>query len=136
MSRELIPVKIHIKEQPAVFERFNVQWTPVLLVLDSEGVERHRWEGYLPPQDFRSQVELGLAHAAFGQKRFDDAARRFRAIVNDFPNTEVAPIALYWAGVAEYKGTNDASALQRTAQAFRSQYQDSTWAKKASVWGG
>lgn len=45
-----------------------------------------------------------------------------------------APEALYWAGVSRYKATNDAAALAGTADAFARRYQDSVWAKKASVW--
>ena len=42
---------------------------------------------------------------------------------------------MYWAGVSRYKGSNDASALQETTRAFSKRYQDTAWAKKASVWG-
>ena len=49
-------------------------------------------------------------------------------------DSEIAPEALYWAGVSRYKATGDASALQETAKAFQLQYRDSSWAKKASVW--
>ena len=48
---------------------------------------------------------------------------------------EAAAEAQYWAGVSKYKGTNDATALKETAQAFKQRYQDTSWAKKASVWG-
>jgi len=35
---------------------------------------------------------------------------------------------------SRYKATNDAAALAGTAEAFSRRYQDSVWAKKASVW--
>ena len=54
--------------------------------------------------------------------------------MQQFPGTDAAPEALYWAGVARYKATGDAASLKDTARAFTQQYQDSTWAKKASVW--
>jgi TolA-binding protein len=50
------------------------------------------------------------------------------------PGTDAAAEAMYWAGVARYKATNDASALKATADAFKKRYQDSIWAKKASIW--
>jgi hypothetical protein len=37
--------------------------------------------------------------------------------------------------VTRYKATNDAAALAETTKAFKERYSDSTWAKKASVWG-
>ena len=115
--------------------RFGANWTPTVLILDSNGNERHRIEGFLPTEDFLSQLQLGLAQTAFKTGKFGDAEVRFRAIVEQFPEADVAPEAMYWAGVSRYKGENDASALGATAKAFKERYSDSPWAKKASIWG-
>jgi hypothetical protein len=57
-------------------------------------------------------------------------------VVERHPQSDAAAEALYWAGVSRYKATNDGAALSETAAAFKTRYTDSTWAKKASVWGG
>ena len=132
------PVRVHVREDAEAWKRLGlelgVQWTPTVLILDSAGVERHRIEGFLPADDFLAQVSLGLAKAAFSRSDFVDAERRYRAIVDAYPNTESAAEALYWAGVSKYKATNDPTALQDTARAFGERYQESSWAKKSSVW--
>ena len=69
ITQNFLPVKIHIKEQPAVFERFGARWTPTLIVLDPEGKERRRLEGFLPAEDLLAELELGLAHAAFARQQ-------------------------------------------------------------------
>ena len=134
------PVRIHVREDADAWKKvggeLGVQWTPTVLVLDYAGVERHRIEGFLPADDFLAQVSLGLAKAAFSRSDFADAEQRYRAIVETFPQTETAAEALYWAGVSKYKHTNDPSALRDTATAFGERYQDSSWAKKSSVWKG
>jgi hypothetical protein len=133
-----IPVRIHVRDQADEWkrlgERYGVQWTPTVLLVDSSGEERHRIEGFLPADDFVAQVELGHAKAAFSAGKFDDAETRYRSVVERYPITDAAPEALYWAGVSRYKRTNDAAALADTARAFRERYKDSSWAKKASVW--
>jgi TolA-binding protein len=135
----LEPVRVHVREQKDEYkrlsERFSAQWTPTILILDSEGDERHRIEGFLPVDDFLSQIELGLAKVAFQRHNYAEAERLYREIVEKFPSTDAAPEAQYWAGVSRYKGSGDGSALGATAAAFRQRYQDTTWAKKASVWG-
>lgn len=136
IRENLIPVRIHIKENHAGFDRFGVQWTPTVIVADSNGTERYRFEGYLPPDDFAGEIELGLAKSAFANSDFGKAERIYREIVERFPQSAAAPEAQYWAGVSKYKATNDAGALKETAAAFQSRYADSQWAKKASVWGG
>lgn len=134
ISRNFIPVKIHVKEQPQNFQRFGAQWTPTEIILDSEGTERYRFEGFLPAEDFIAHLQSGLARSAFEHNHWQEAERLYRQIVEQFPNTELAPEALYWAGVAKYKGTGNAAALGETAANFKKKYTESSWAKKASVW--
>ena len=138
ITEALIPVRIHVKEDAEAWKKvgteLGVQWTPTVLILDPDGGERHRIEGFLPADDFLAQVALGLAKGAFSRGDFTDAEKRFRSVVESHPTTETAPEALYWAGVSRYKGTNDPTALRDTARAFAERYQESSWAKKSSVW--
>jgi TolA-binding protein len=139
VDQNFAPVRVHVKDNADDFKRlgaqFGAQWTPTILVLDSSGVERHRIEGFLPAADFMAQLLLGLAKSAFARGDFADAERRYREIVDKYPSTEAAPEAQYWAGVSRYKATNDAGSLAETARNFKQRYQDTSWAKKASVWG-
>jgi hypothetical protein len=111
-----------------------VQWTPTILLVDPSGEERYRIEGFLPADDFLAQLQLGSARSAFSRGRFADAEALYKHVVDHFPNSEVAPEAQYWAGVSRYKASGDAGALAETARRFGERYQDSSWAKKASVW--
>lgn len=114
--------------------RFGADWTPTVMIHDADGNERHRIEGYLPADDFLAQLHLGIAHAAFKDARFEQAEEGFRDVVGQFPGSDAAPEAQYWAGVARYKRTNEYQDLIDTNAAFRDKYSDSPWAKKASVW--
>jgi hypothetical protein len=138
ITENFIPARLHVKDQAADFQRFgeryNAQWTPTVLFLDSEGVERHRIEGFLPNDDFLGQLMLGLGQLAFKRGDFTTAGHWFRKVVDTLPNSDAAPEAQYWAGVSEYKGTGNGAALGATARAFSERYQDTTWAKKASIW--
>jgi hypothetical protein len=138
VTSEFLPIRVHVRDADGVYarvsERLNVLWTPTILILDEDGTERHRIEGFLPVDDFLAQVRLGLAKSAFQRGGFEEAGRRFGEVVAEHPQSDAAPEALYWAGVSRYKGTGDAGALGQTAQAFTTKYTDSAWAKKASVW--
>jgi len=132
------PVRVHVREQREAYQRlaarFGARWTPTILVVDPDGTERHRIEGFLPAEDFLAQLTLGLAHSAFARGRYEEAERLFAEIPERYPDTEAAPEALYWAGVARYKRTGDPAALRETAAAFTTRYTTTSWAKKASVW--
>lgn len=138
VTENFIPARVHVKDQAADFQRFgeryNAQWTPTTIFLDPDGVERHRIEGFLPNDDFLGQLMIGLGHLAFRAGDFAAAERWFQRVVDTLPKTDAAAEAQYWAGVSRYKGSGDPAALGATAKAFTQRYQDSSWAKKASVW--
>lgn len=140
VSDHFLPVRVHVKDDAAEYQRlgsrFGAEWTPTILVVDLEGDERHRVEGFLPVDELLGQLELGLARVRLSAGSFTDAEELFQGVVRAHPDTEAAPEALYWAGVARYKATDDGTALAETARAFRDRYRDTPWAKKASVWGG
>jgi hypothetical protein len=139
VTENFISARVHVKQDPELFkrysERYKASWTPTILELDSDGVEHHRIEGFLPAEDFLAQLMLGRARLAFDQQQWADAEQRFREIVDQFPQTDSAAEALYWAGVAPYKATGNPKSLQETARAFTQRYRETPWAKKASVWG-
>ena len=103
-------------------------------IMDPDSTKRHQIEGFLPADDFLSQLKLGLAHSAFARQQWKEAESRYEDVVKTLPDSNAAPEALYWLGVSRYRGSGDVSALRQTAEAFKTRYTDSTWAKKASVW--
>lgn len=138
VNESFLPARVHVKDPDNAFkrisERFQAPWTPTILLLDPSGAEQHRIEGFLPTEDFLPQLMLGRARIAFHEQQWADAERRYRQIVEQFPNTDAAAEALYWAGVAPYKATGNPQSLKATGEAFTKRYQTTSWAKKASVW--
>jgi Tetratricopeptide repeat len=134
ITENFITVRQHVKKHPDAMERFDVQWTPTLLVMDPNGKERHRVEGFLEAGPLLAQLRLGLAQAAFANQKWDDAERLFEEAVSS-GDTDAAPEGAYWAGVTRYKSTGDAGALGATHKRLSEQFAGSTWAKKASIWG-
>ena len=134
VSKNFVPARFHVKEQGDAFPRFGAQWTPTIEILDPAGKEQHRIEGFLPTDDFLAQLYLGLGHMNFKTGKFDDAEKWFESVVKNFPNSDSAAEAQYWAGVSRYQRSHNGADLKATADAFKKRYSDSTWAKKASIW--
>ena len=105
-----------------------------MLILDSNGKERFRIEGYLPKDEFRAQLELALARVAFMSKNWADAEHRYGEVVERYPNSKAAPEALYWKGVSRYKATNDHTVLGELPGQFEEKYPNSSWALKTAAW--
>ena len=138
VTETFVPARVHVKEDHEAFKRlgqkYSAPWTPAILIIDNDGQERHRIEGFLPADEFLPQLALGAAHAAFKGGDYHNAERLYRDVVARYDKSTAAPEALYWAGVSKYRAKNDPQALKATAEAFNTQYQDSIWGTKASVW--
>jgi uncharacterized protein YyaL (SSP411 family) len=134
ISRQFVPVRVHVKEQPTMWKRFNIRWTPTVLILAPDGAEAFRLEGYLPRDEFLAQLHLGLGFLAVNQKKWQPARQEFESVVERFPETDAAPEALYWAGVAKYSDSHDPNELKALGRQFKERYTDTGWAKRASIW--
>lgn len=134
INASFLPVKAHIKERPVWFHRFDAVWTPTILIFDSKGAERHRIEGYLPKDEFLARLEMGLARAAFEEKRWLDAERIYGEVIEKYPKTSLVPEAMYWRAVSRYKGTSDHTVLGQVAKELQEKTPGDVWAKKAIPW--
>ncbi len=126
--------RIHIKEQPQMWKRFGVRWTPTVLVLAPDGTELRRIEGFLPADELLGNLEIAMGNWAVERKDWNDAETWFGHAVEQVPNTDVAAEGLYWRGVSRYSGSHDAAQLKETSREFKKRYQHTAWAKRASVW--
>jgi TolA-binding protein len=112
-----------------------VLWTPTVLIMDPNGAERVRSEGYVPKAEFRAWLEMGLARLSFLAMNWDEAEAIYNKISERYPQTVAAPEAIYWRGVSRYK-KNDHEALGQTADLLAEKYPGNLWTSKASVWAG
>jgi hypothetical protein len=134
IQQNFFPVKAHIKEHPVWFHRFEVVWTPTVLLLDSEGKERERLEGYLPNYDFLAVLESGLCRIAFVHKKYRDVEWHYNEVVTRFGESHSAPEAMYWRAVAHYKASSDHTVLSKVAEELNSAYPSGVWASKSIPW--
>jgi hypothetical protein len=138
IETEFVPIRVHVKDQAADFkslgDRYGAHWTPTILMLDDQGRERYRIEGFLPVPEFHGRLLLGLGHLAIARNDFTDAERRFEAAERDHAGSDVGAEARYWLAVSRYKSSGKPAALADAARDLASRYPSSDWAKKASVW--
>jgi len=105
-----------------------------MIILDPDGKERWRLEGYLPRDEFSVNLRMGLARVAAMRKDWADAEKRYADVAENYPDSHYAPEAVYWQGVSRYQGTHDHTALGAVAQTFKDEYQDSLQALKSQPW--
>lgn len=131
---ETVPLQIPTMDPQSrtIIERYKQVWTPTILLLSPQGDVYHEWSGYLPPDRYLAQVSLGLGKAALKEDRYEEAKAHFDRAVREYPKSDAAPEALYWAAVAAYKGSGQGSDLVGGWAKLREQYPDSEWRIKQS----
>jgi hypothetical protein len=135
IDEQFIPVRVHIKEQAGMWRRFGVRWTPTVMLLSPEGDEVRRTEGYLPADEFQGQLRLDLGYLAANNKDWATAERWF-AEAAEAVGTDAGPEGQYWRGVARYSASHDPKELVATNRAFQQRYDNTSWAKRVSIWPG
>jgi hypothetical protein len=132
IERLTIPFQLEntVETNQPVLDRFRHVWTPDLRVLDVDGTELYRWNGYLPPAEFAAQLLVGLAHARLRLRQFDDAATLYTDALRRFPTAFVAAEAQYFSGVTGYRKTGEPNALLHGWHELEKLYPNSEWTAK------
>ena len=102
--------------------------------MDAEGNERWRLEGYLPPEDFRAFLELGLARVAFMKKDWTAAESHFKKVIDDLPGSKFVPEAIYYRGGSRYSASHDSAELAGTAAELAEKFKGSEWQLRSIPW--
>lgn len=133
VNRYFVPARIDFKDNPDVAAKFGVMWSPTILFIDPvDGIVHHQFTGYLPPDAYLAETHIGLGKIAFDHNKFEEAAGWFQKAVEEFPETEAAPQAQYYLGVAQYKRTGRPDGLKEAWKVLLKRYPKSSWATKAS----
>lgn len=105
-----------------------------MLIMDPDGTERWRLEGYLPRDEFRVHLQMGLARLALVKKDWAEAERRFDDIAENHPDSEFAAQAVYYRGVSRYSASHDGTDLTDTAVTLRDKYEGDQWQLRSLPW--
>lgn len=114
----------------AVLDRYRHVWTPDLRILDTDGTELYRWNGYLPPYEFAPQLIAAVAHARLRRKEYDAAKALYEEALRRFPTALIAAEAQYYVGVSAYRASHNANDLLHAWHELEKSYPQSDWTVK------
>ena len=132
ISKNFIPLQINVQANAEIAGKYRVFWTPTILVLDSNGTEYYRFNGFLPPSEFIPQLEFGLGAMALEKQDYKTASIQLKSVVDKYTRSDIAPEAQYWFWCFEYKAAHNVEALLNAWRKLRKDYPNSIWAKKVS----
>lgn len=125
-----IPVQVEVSRKD-LMEKYNVSWTPTILVLDADGREHYRSVGFLPPDVFIATLEVGKGRYYLDLEQYAEAQAMFEEVIERCPVPEVVPEAIFFRGVAAYKRTHDPKPLRAAYDTLTAKYPQNEWTRRA-----
>ncbi len=107
-------------------------WTPDIRVLNHNGDELYRFDGFAPPAEFVARVLCGFAMANLRSKRFDQAEATYERVLREYSTSYAAPEAQYYLGVTRYRRDPESDELLTQWAELRSRYPTSEYRMKQS----
>lgn len=134
IAAHCVPLQIDTQDGSGadVVAHYRQVWTPDLRVLDADGYELYRWNGYLPPFEFTPQLLVALAQTRLRLHDEAGAAALYDEALTRFPTSAVAPEAQYYLGVSRYKASHKGVDLSKGWHRLQSRYPESIWRVKQS----
>jgi thioredoxin-related protein len=134
IDKNVVPVRVRFDQQPLA-KQFKVKWTPTVILLDAAENEVYRNEGFLPPDSLIPALILGIGKLELEHANYDKAASHFSNIVSKYAESDEAPEAVYFLGVARFKTTKDLREMREAYEKLKTKYPTSSWTKKAQPYG-
>jgi TolA-binding protein len=130
LSEKAVPVRLNILKEREQAKAMRAIWTPLVIFIDGDGREQHRFLGYHPPREYAAVVLLTSGLAAFGAGKIDEALTCFERIGKDYADSQQAPEATYWRGVCAFKKTKSTQPIYDACREIVANYPNHFWAKK------
>jgi len=70
INENFIPLQINVQANSEIAGKYRVFWTPTILILDTNGTEYYRFNGFLPPGEFIPQLKFGLGMMALEKQDY------------------------------------------------------------------
>jgi hypothetical protein len=136
IAENFVPIQVDTQDgsqtTAEIVSRFRQVWTPDLRIIDHDGAELYRWNGYLPPSEFLPQLLAGRAQALLRSDCGEEAKEAYADILRRFPTSFVAPEVAYFAAVSAYRLSHEPSDLLDNWGVVQNRYPMSDWRVKQS----
>lgn len=124
-----VPLKLDIIKDREVRRNLGAYWTPSIYFVDSNGNSYFHFNGYLPPEEFRIILRLGLTETIMPRGRYDDIIKIADQDIDDFKQNSLLPKLLIQRELARYIKTKDNSELKKTLKEIQNDFPATAEAK-------
>ncbi|MFZ5947143.1 MAG: thioredoxin fold domain-containing protein [Stygiobacter sp.] len=129
MNEWFILLKLDLIKDREVRKMLGAYWTPAFYFLDNNGNSFYHFNGYLPAEEFRAMLRLGIAETIMPRGRYDDIIKIIDKNIDELSGTSLYPRLLITRETARYIKIKDNSQLRKTLKEIQRTLPHSTEAK-------
>ncbi|MGQ9819203.1 MAG: thioredoxin family protein [Candidatus Kapaibacteriales bacterium] len=129
MNQWFILLKQDLLKDRDIRKSLGAYWTPAFYFLDQNGNSYYHFNGYLPADEFRAMLRLGIAETIMPRGRYDEIITIIERDLNELENTSFYPKLLVAKEIARYIKIKDNSQFKKTLKEIILTHPSSTEAK-------
>lgn len=129
MNEWFVHLKLDLIKDREARKTLGAYWTPSFYFLDQNGNSYYHFNGYLPADEFRAMLRLGIAETIMPRGRYDDIIKIIDKDIDELRETSLYPKLLVARETARYIKIKDNSQLRKTLKEIQSTHPNSTEAK-------
>ncbi|HNR69303.1 MAG TPA: thioredoxin fold domain-containing protein [bacterium] len=124
-----VPLKLDLIRDREVRRELAAYWTPSFYFLDHTGKPHFNFNGYLPPEEFRVVMRLGLAETLIPRGKYDEVLVALRKDREQLTASSLFPKLLVQENITAYIKTKDSGAFRQAMNDLRYTFPNSLEAK-------
>lgn len=129
LNEWFILLKLDLIKDREIRKMLGAYWTPAIYFLDQNGNSYYHFNGYLPANEYRAIIRLGIAETIMPRGRYDDIIKIIDKDIDELSNTSFFPKLLVVRETARYVKIKDNSQLRKTLKEIQKKHPHSTEAK-------
>lgn len=129
MNKWFVLLKLNLIKDREIRKLLGAYWTPAFYFLDQNGNSYYHFNGYLPAEEFRAMLRLGIVETIMPRGRYDDIIKVIDKDIDELKDTSLCPKLLVARETARYIKMKDNLQLRNTLKEIQSTHPYSTEAK-------
>ena len=125
INRWFVKLRLDILKEHKIRSQYSAVWTPSFYVIDYQEKLYFSFPGYLPPEDFRMLMRLGLSCYFVPRGKYRDAETVLTDGIDNFPKNPMASRLLFHRSMARYLLKRDNKSFKREITEIRKKYPNS-----------
>lgn len=129
MNEWFVLLKLDLIKDREVRKMLGAYWTPAMFFLDQNGNSYYHFNGYLPADEFRAMLRLGIAETIMPRGKYDDIIKIIDNDLDELSLSSFYPKLLVARETARYIKIKDNTQLRKTLKEIQQKFPDSIEAK-------